>query len=722
MPSDLAELIALYYRLVPADELSSVEPAELAAAVQSHLALAAHRVPGRALVRLLNPVLAEDGWSSRDTVVQIVTDNMPYLLDSVVAELARIKVSVRRLMHPIIVVRRDLTGTLQEVLARSNPDEAPTGALVESWMHVNVDRIVDPDQVHQVEQRLLTILTDVREVVEDTQRMAGVAYALADELDTAPPPLPAEEVADGAALLRWLAGGHLTFLGYRRYELVWQPTGGPRNTGGPGNGATPGLRAVLGSGLGVLRKDSVAARGLSTGPDVEPLARNLLILTQASAPATVHRPVHPHYIGVKIFDERGAVSGEHRFLGVLATTALHEDVTRIPVINRRVLQVIRRAGVPLDSYSGQRMLEVLQSYPRAELFSADPDSLYQTVTGVLSLTQRRALRLFCRRDPYGRFFSCLVYLPRDRYTTAARLAMQNVLMRDLRGTGVEYSAQIGESVHARVHFTVRTDSGDSGVPTRPDVPAITERLEDAVRTWDDRLLDTSLTSDAVADDLVRRYLTAFPQAYKEDFDAATALADISRLETLAAADGLDLSFDLTRGAASGEGRLTLYLARRRITLSDVLPVLRQMDVEVVDERPYAVIRSDGAQCWIYDFALRLDATVLAQWLARTSRTCSGDSVTRSWPHGGAPARWTAATPWCCAPGWTGDRRRCCVATSATCAKLAAPTASTTLRTRCSPTAASPPPWSPSSRRVSTRRWMRPPGTSGTTSWLGGSPP
>lgn len=618
MRSDLAELIALYYRLVPAEELGSAEPAELAAVVRSHLALAVERVPGRALVRLLNPTLAEDGWSSRDTVVQIVTDDMPYLLDSVIAELARIKVSVRRLVHPIVVVRRDLTGALREVLTGANPDEAPTDALVESWMYVNIDRTADPDRARQVEQRLLTVLTDVREVVEDTQRMAGVAYTLADKLDTAPPPLPAEEVADGAALLRWLADGHFTFLGYRRYELVWQSPGGPANTGGPanigglGSDPTPGLRAVLASGLGVLRKDSVAARGLSTGPDVDPLARTLLVLTQASAPATVHRPIYPHYIGVKTFDERGEVSGEHRFLGVLATTALHEDVMQIPVIGRRVLQVIHRAGVPLDSYSAQRMLEVLQTYPRAELFSTDPDSLYQAVTGVLSLTQRRTLRLFCRRDPYRRFFSCLVYLPRDRYTTAARLAMQDVLMRDLHGTGVEHSAQIGESVHARVHFTVHTDPGDSGVPTRPDVRAITERLEDAVRTWDDRLLDAALTSGAVTADLAQRYLAAFPQAYKEDFDAATALADICRLEALPAQDGLDLCFDLPRGATPGEGRLTLYLAGLRITLSHVLPVLQQMDVEVVDERPYEVVRGDGVHCWIYDFGLQVDATLLAQ--------------------------------------------------------------------------------------------------------------
>jgi glutamate dehydrogenase len=608
--SDLAELIALYYRLVPAEELSTPEPAELAAAVRSHLDLAADRVPGRALVRLLSPTLAKDGWSSRDMVVQIVTDDMPYLVDSVVAELARIKVSVRRLVHPIVVVRRDLTGTLREVLTGCNPDEAPTDALVESWMYVNVDRITDPDRVRQLQQRLLTVLTDVREVVEDTQAMIGAAYALADALDGAPPLLPAEEVAEGAALLRWLADGHFTFLGYRHYELVWE------STDGPVNGAAPALRAVLGSGLGVLRRDSVATKGLSTGPDVDPLARNLLVLTQAGAPATVYRPVYPHYIGVKTFDERGEITGEHRFLGMLGITALHEDVLHIPVIGRRVREVIHRAGVPVDSYSGQRMLEVLQTYPRTELFSTDADSLYQTVTGVLSLAQRRTVRLFCRHDPYGRFFSCLVYLPRDRYTTAARLAMQDVLMQDLHGTGLEYSAQIGESVHARVHFTVHTDPGDCAVPAAPDVGAITERLEHAVSTWDDRLLDaayaTAPTSGAVTADLAQRYLAAFPQAYKEDFNAATALIDIGRLEALAVQDGLNLCFGLPEGGEPGERRFKLYLARQRITLSEILPILQQMDVEVVDERPYQVVRGDGVDCWIYDFGLRLDATLLRQ--------------------------------------------------------------------------------------------------------------
>jgi glutamate dehydrogenase len=179
-------------------------------------------------------------------------------------------------------------------------------------MYVNVDRITDPDRARQVHQRRLTVLTDVREVVEDTEAMIGAAGALADALTAVPPPLPARELAEGTALLRWLADGHFIFSGYRRYELVWKLTDDPADD------KAPALRAVLGSGLGVLRRDSVATKDLRTGPDVDPLARNLLVLTQASAPATVYRPVYPHYIGIKIFDERGGVVGEHRFLGYSA--------------------------------------------------------------------------------------------------------------------------------------------------------------------------------------------------------------------------------------------------------------------------------------------------------------------------------------------------------------------------------------------------------------------
>lgn len=602
---ELAGLVRTYYRHAPPEELLAEKPADLAATVASHRRLAADRVAGGPVVRLFNPARSEGASTSPPTVVQIVTDDMPYLVDSVVAELDRVEAPVQRLLHPIVVVRRDVTGTLREVLAGTNPDHAPDDALVESWMHLELDRVSDDERAREIEQRLHAVLTDVREVVEDSERMAATALTLADELDEATLPLPEDEVADGAALLRWLADGHFTFLGYRHYELIRDDS----------SGDTPALRAQLASGLGVLRRDSLVARSFTSGPDVaNALSPELLVLTQASAPSTVYRPVYPYYVGVKTFDAAGAVTGEHRFLGMLTTTALHEDVLDIPVIRRRALDVIHRAGFPLGSYSGQRMLEVIQDYPRTELFSTDPDSLYETVTGVLALVGRRTLRLFRRRDPYGRFYSCLVYLPRDRYTTRSRLAMQEVLLRDLDGTSLEYSARVGESQLARVHFTVHTDPATTSDP--PATVTITEHLVTATRTWDDLLLEQAHAEDVAGQSggeltaLVTRYAEAFPEGYKEDFDASTALRDARTLEALDAHDGLELHFYTRESAEPGEHRFKLYLTGQGITLSQVLPVLQAMDVEVVDERPYEVVRGDGTRCWIYDFGLRLHPGLL----------------------------------------------------------------------------------------------------------------
>ncbi|HVW43342.1 MAG TPA: NAD-glutamate dehydrogenase [Amycolatopsis sp.] len=607
---DMAELIRLYYRHIPAEEVLGDDPKDLVGAVRSHRQFAEQRVPGRPAVRLLNPTTAEDGWTRDATVVQIVTDDMPYLVDSVTANLARDGIQVQRLVHPIVVVSRDITGALQEIHPTADVADPPEGAAVESWMYVEIDLITDPNRAREVDTHLTSVLGDVREVVEDTDKMLRAALDLARELDTTPPPLPATEVADAAALLRWFAGGHFTFLGYRRYDLV---------EGQPGDDE-PALRAGLASGLGVLRQDSLAARGLTAGPDTAAaaLSPNLLILTQASAPSTVHRPVYPYYVGVKTFDARGNVTGEHRFLGMFTTNALHEDVLDIPVVAGKVRNVIHRAGYPMESYSGQRMLEVLQNWPRSDLFSADEDSLYSTAIGAITLSDRRRLRLFLRRDPYGRFYSCLVFLPRDRYTTRSRLAMQQVLLAELEGTHLEYSTRVGETALAQVHFIVHTD------PTRkvePDTLRIQEQLNTAMRSWDDLMVEAILAErrqrageagraagplgEESATELGQRCAGVFPEAYKEDYSAAQALADLRTLESLTGEDDLAMSFYVPADAEPGERRFKLFLLGEGVTLSAVLPVLQRMGVEVVDERPYDLHREDGTRSWIYDFGLRI---------------------------------------------------------------------------------------------------------------------
>ncbi|PWW56208.1 NAD-glutamate dehydrogenase [Actinokineospora spheciospongiae] len=609
---DIADLIRLYYRYIPPEEVVGDDPVDLVGAVRSHADLAERRVPGRPSVRLLNPNSGADGWTSNGTVVQLVTDDMPYLVESVSAELVRCGVQVQRVVHPIVVVRRDVAGALREVLPTADPIQPPDDAFAESWMYIEViDLVTDGGRAREIENGLLTVLNDVREVVEDTDRMAGTARALADELENTPPPLEdSEEIADGAALLRWLADGHFTFLGYRRNDLVH-----------PDGEGEPALRAVLASGLGVLRQDSLAARSLTAGPDAvaHALAPKLLVLTEASAPSTVHRSTYPYYVGVKIFNERGEVTGEHRFLGVFTTTALHEDVLDIPVVARRVRNVIHQAGFPMESYSGQRMLEVIQNWPRAELFSTSTDALYATATGVIALADRRRLRLFLRRDAYNRFFSCLVFLPRDRYTTTSRIAMQEVLLDELAGTNLEFSTRVGETPLAQVYFIVHTDPGRA---VEPDVTRIQERLTEAVRGWDDLMVEALLgeqrsrvdSGGAVgaesATEQGQRYAAIFPEAYKEDFSAAVALADLRELQDLKSDTDLRMSFYVPENPEPGERRFKLYLSGKGVTLSHVLPMLQRMGVTVVDERPYELRNDGGSPWWIYDFGLRIDPVVL----------------------------------------------------------------------------------------------------------------
>ncbi|RJQ92323.1 NAD-glutamate dehydrogenase [Amycolatopsis panacis] len=619
---EIAELIRLYYRHIPADEIVGDDPVALVGAVRSHLQLAGQRMPGRPAVRLLNPTTAEDGWTREATVVQVVTDDMPYLVDSITAEFARDGVQVHRIVHPIVVVSRGLTGELEGLHLDADPGDPPAGAAAESWMYAEIDLVTDPNRARELDNRLASVLGDVREVVEDADKMGQTACALAGELEQNPPKLPASEIDEGARLLRWLADGHFTFLGYRRYELVDNPHSDTDE---------PALRAVLASGLGVLRQDSLAARSLTAGPDssVDGLAPTLLVLTPASAPSTVHRPVYPYYVGVKTFDDQGRVTGEHRFLGMFTTIALHENVLDIPVVGKRVREVIHRAGFPMESFSGQRMLEVLQNWPRADLFSADSDSLYATTTGAITLSDRRRLRLFLRRDPYGRFFSCLVYLPGDRYTTKTRLAMQDVLLKELEGVQLEYSARIGETLFAQVHFIVHTDPANR---IEPDVLHIQEQLNTVVRSWEDRLAEAILAErrerpgagGAVAEESAveqgQRFAQVFPEAYKEDFGAEDALADLRKLDTLAEEGDLAQSFYLPDDAEPGERRFKLYLRGEGVTLSKVLPVLQAMGVEVVDERPYELFREDGGASWIYDFGLRIDS----KGLEKTDSTALGE--------------------------------------------------------------------------------------------------
>ncbi|MFI6320345.1 NAD-glutamate dehydrogenase [Nonomuraea sp. NPDC050556] len=594
-PEEALAFLRVYYRHVAPEDLLDRNPVDVYGPAMSQKQLAEVRPQGRAVVRAYTPTLEENGWEPGHSVVEVVTDDMPFLVDSVTMELDRHDIGTHLIVHPQMRVRRDMTGRM---LGRGMEDV--TGQmLVESWMHIEIDRQADPEVLQRLEADLQRVLSDVRHAVEDFAKMRALAVQTAEDLSINPPPLEPAEVEDSLDLLRWLADGHFTFLGYREYRLEDSPDGET-------------LKAVPGAALGILRDDRVSSESFSSLPaELRAKAREkqLLIITKANSRATVHRSAYLDYVGVKLFSPDGEVIGERRFLGLFTHVAYNESISRIPVLRRKLADVLDLAGLTADSHDGKDLIEILETFPRDELFQTSTEELLPIALGVLRLRERKQVKLFLRRDDYGRFISCLVYLPRDRYTTKVRLKMQELLIKALGGTTLDYSAMIGESALARLHVVVRGERGRPLPPPSVDVEELESRLAAVTRSWEDDLATAiaEMTSEDEAPALTRQYQNAFPEGYKADFPPKMAVVDLKRLESLVGKDEIGINLYEPYDATEGERRLKIYKHGSAVSLSKMLPLIQRLGVEVVDERPYEIDRDNDPatkDAWIYDFGLR----------------------------------------------------------------------------------------------------------------------
>ncbi|MFC3577949.1 NAD-glutamate dehydrogenase [Streptomyces yaanensis] len=624
-----------YYLHTAPEDLADRDPVDVFGAAFSHYRLAETRPQGTANVRVHTPTVEENGWTCSHSVVEVVTDDMPFLVDSVTNELSRQGRGIHVVIHPQFIVRRDLTGKLLEVLPAASGGELPHDAHVESWIHVEIDRETDRADLKQITADLLRVLSDVRESVEDWDKMREAALRIADELpkEAVPGDLPGPEVEEARELLRWLADDHFTFLGFREYQLREDDS----------------LAAVPGTGLGILRSDPHHASDEShpVSPSFERLPADarakarehkLLVLTKANSRATVHRPSYLDYVGVKKFDGNGNVVGERRFLGLFSSAAYTESVRRVPVIRRKVDEVLKGAGFSPNSHDGRDLLQILETYPRDELFQTPADELRSIVTSVLYLQERRRLRLYLRQDEYGRYYSALVYLPRDRYTTVVRLRIIDILKEELGGTSVDFTAWNTESILSRLHFVVRVPQGTE-LPQLSDADKerIEARLVEAARSWADAFAEAmnAELGEEHAAELLRRYAGAFTEGYKADHTPRAAVADLVHLERLSVGEGgKDFALSLYEpvGVGPGERRFKIYRKGEAVSLSAVLPVLNRLGVEVIDERPYELRCADRSTAWIYDFGLRLPKSLLGNgdYLGDDARERFQDAFAATW--------------------------------------------------------------------------------------------
>jgi glutamate dehydrogenase len=554
--------------------------AQWAALVDGLVESMQQRQSGQALVRLLNPADAHAGRS----LLQIVTDDMPFLVDTVNV-IVSAKLQIHMVIHPVLKALRDESGKLKEL--------GGAAGVSESIMHFEVDRVADGVAQDQLIAEIEAALDDVRLAVGDWAAMRDKALAIAAELPQRKLPANAASVEEASEFMRWIADDNFTFLGYREYEVA------------EADGEQV-LRSLEDSGLGILQRNerSVAPRSLrSLAASELPQsgAIDTIILTKTNARSHVHRAGYMDYIGVLKFDANGRAIAEQRFLGLFSSNAFMARPQDVPLVRHKVEAVLVRSGLKRDSYSGKSLRHILETLPREELFQSSADELFATAMGILELRQRARTRLFVRRDRYGRFFTCLVFVPRDRFSTSVRERIEALLGEALHAEQSDSSVQMGEAALARLTIVLRPKIGDRPVY---DVAALERSVASIVRNWHDEVRDALVHArgDHEGVVLANRYARSLPAGYVEEVSPAVAAEDVYQLSLLDGDNALRMSF--YHPVKTPESlRFKVYRRGGDIALSEVLPQLENLGLRVLTEHVYE-IPCDTAPLSIQDFEVQ----------------------------------------------------------------------------------------------------------------------
>jgi glutamate dehydrogenase len=596
---DWRSFLQTYFANVDARDLADRDPAQLARAALSHLEFAMQR--GRtALVRVFNPTLREHGFVSPHTIIDVVNDDMPFLVDSISLALTERARTLHFLAHPIFAAARDRSGTLTALQPRG--DAGPGAKLkqrLESFQHVEVDRIVDPEVLKSLAAQIERSMRDVRVACADWARMKSAARRAATELSGLSAMIDPTELGETCALLEWMENRHFTFLGYREYRLA-------------GRKGREFLQAVKGTGLGILRRgrghSESSNRILPSDIRRQSRSSDLSLVTKANSLSTVHRSGYLDYVGIKNFDAKGRLIGERRFLGLWTSAAYNSNPREIPLLRQKIAQVTEHFAMAPDSHDGKALQHILETFPRDELFQAGVAELNRIVTGIFGLQDRPRVRVLLRRDPFRRFYSCLVFVPREKYNTQVRQRIERVILEAFAGTSMESSVQIAESNLARLHIVART-SPDRKIHV--DADSLERRVAAAVRSWQDAFKAALLMrfDEAYALQLFDKYAQAFPAAYTEDFQADAAALDVSFLEAVEK-EPTRLHLDIYRPDAKRKDKFFLKIFRLQdaIPISDLMPMLENMGLKVIAERPYELEFPGARRAWVQDLELLMQVS------------------------------------------------------------------------------------------------------------------
>ncbi|MCT2019752.1 NAD-glutamate dehydrogenase [Kocuria marina] len=604
-----------YYRAVPDADMAGTDQDVHTQRAETHREVGRTRRPDELCIDV-----REDHGA---TVLYMVTTDMPFLVSTLTTEIAANWGGAQLVLHPLLLATRDAGShelvSLERVpnisavssgdttaiaLTDALRDGANTGhtdTAIESWIRVELHRSLHGDARAQLAQHITDLVADVRRVDEDQEAMHRQTREIAqslrslDELTFADGShLP--DVQAGREFLEWLGDGNFVFMGVKRYDLE-------------SDGGDAVLRSRPDTGLGLLREEGSTghAQKLTGLGSRHARDHQAVFVTKANRRSSIHRREYLDYIGVRTFTEDGEVDGEYLILGLFSRHAYSVPAQVTPMVQDKVERVVREFGFLPDSHSARDLMGIIEDYPRDELFHMSAEELYRTASGVLALNERRQTRLFLRQDTFGRFMSAVVYLPRDRYNTSGRQRIESQLMDVFDAEAIDFEVRLTSSSLARLFFRIRLPY--TGEVREFDHEDLESRLRAAVRSWPESL-DRAIGlefGDERAASLCPVWDEAFPGSYREDYEIEEAVQDLKRCEELWGRDP-NLPAEVRVAHAGDQVRLNIYLTQS-LSLTELLPLLHNMGLRVLDQRPYTVTPADGREFQLYDFGVELPADV-----------------------------------------------------------------------------------------------------------------
>ncbi|WP_439888942.1 NAD-glutamate dehydrogenase [Pseudomonas sp. MBLB4123] len=578
-----------FFGIISLEELTERRLSDLVGCTLSAWRLLARFDPAHTEVRVFNPDYERHGWQSTHTAVEVLHRDQPFLVDSVRMELNRRGYSIHTLQNSVLNVRRNAAGELVELLPKGGQAQ---DMQLEALMYLEIDRCASQAELHTLEAALQEVLGDVRLAVADFEPMKAKAHELLAWLDKAKLKVDAGEVDEIKVFLTWLLDNNFTFLGYEEFSVVDEAGGGALVYD---EKSLLGLSKTLRSGL---KSDELHIEPEAVSYLREPL---LLSFAKAAQPSRVHRPAYPDFVSIRELNNKGQVVKECRFMGLYTSAVYAASVNRIPYIRRKVAEIIQRSGFDSKGHQGKELEQVLEVLPRDDLFQTPVDDLFSTTMSIVQIQERNKLRVFVRKDPYGRFYYCLAYVPRDIYSTEIRQKIQQVLMERLQASDCEFWTFFSESVLARVQFILRVDPKSK---VQIDPQRLEQEVIQACRSWKDDYASLIVENfgEAQGTNVLAAFPGGFPAGYRERFAPHSAVVDMEHLLELNEKRPLVMSF--YRPLTQGHRQLhcKLYHADTPLPLSDVLPILENLGLRVLGEFPFHMRNRDGREYWIHDFS------------------------------------------------------------------------------------------------------------------------